>query len=142
MKRLVMGNSVEQVKSRSVPIEKVRMKINWEHLLQNKFNYLLITEMVILVTYPFLQTSSTKLPIIPLLLLIAIAPALWVGLSRGIFLAVFSVGVIAFIFNLVISITAKELVDEGLLVLLILYAVFFFLAIVILIKKISAGTTV
>ena len=137
-----MGNSVEQVKSRSVPIEKVRMKINWEHLLQNKFNYLLITEMVILVTYPFLQTSSTKLPIIPLLLLIAIAPALWVGLSRGIFLAVFSVGVIAFIFNLVISITAKELVDEGLLVLLILYAVFFFLAIVILIKKISAGTTV
>ncbi|RKY06050.1 MAG: hypothetical protein DRP56_08110 [Planctomycetota bacterium] len=142
MKRLVMGNSVEQAKSRSVPIEKVRMKINWEHLLQNKFNYLLITEVVILIAYPLLQTSKMKLPIVPLLLLIAIAPALWVGLSRKIFLAVFSVGVFAFLLNLVVSVTAKDLAEEGLLVLLTLYAVFFFLAIVILITKISSGATV
>ena len=118
------------------------MKINWERLLQNKFNHLLMTEVVILIAYPLLQASETKLPIIPLLLLIAIAPALWVGLSRKIFLAVFSVGVIAFLFNLVISVTVKELAEEGLLVLLFLYAVFFFLAIVILITKISSGTTV
>ena len=118
------------------------MKINWEHLLQNKFNYLLITEVVILIAYPLLQTSKMKLPIVPLLLLIAIAPALWVGLSRKIFLAVFSVGVFAFLLNLVVSVTAKDLAEEGLLVLLTLYAVFFFLAIVILITKISSGTTV
>ena len=118
------------------------MKINWEHLLQNKFNYLLITEVVVLIAYPLLQASKTKLPIVPLLLLIAIAPALWVGLSRKIFLAVFSVGVFAFLFNLVISVTAKDLAEEGLLVLLTLYAVFFFLAIVILIKKISSGTVI
>ncbi len=133
---------MEQAKSRSVPIEKVRMKINWERLLQNKFNYLLMTEVVILIAYPLLQASKTKLPIVPLLLLIAIAPALWVGLSRKIFLAVFSVGALAFLFNLAISFTAKDLADEGLLVLLFLYAVFFFLAIVILITKISSGTTV
>ena len=76
------------------------------------------------------------------MLLIAIAPALWVGLSRRIFWAVFSIGVLALLFNLIISVTAKELVEEGLLVLLILYAVFFFLASVILITKITSGTTV
>jgi len=118
------------------------MKINWGHLLQNKFNYLLITEIVILVAYPFLHTSKINFPIVPLLLLIAIAPALWVGLSRKVFLAVFSVGVLAFIFNLAVFLTAKDLADEGILILLFLYAIFFFLAIVILIKKISVGTTV
>ena len=118
------------------------MKINWERLLQNKFNHLLMVEVVILAAYPFLQSEEAKFPIIPLLLLIAIAPALWVGLSRRVFLAVFSVGVLAFLFNLLISVTAKDLADEGLLVLLFLYALFFFLAIVILITKISSGTVI
>jgi hypothetical protein len=118
------------------------MKIDWEHLLQNKFNYLLMTEMVILIAYPFLQSSGGGFPIISLLLLIAIAPALWAGLSRKIFLAVFSVGVLAFLFSLVVFLTAKDLADEGLLVLLFLYALFYFLAITILIKKTSSGATV
>ena len=82
------------------------MKINWEHLLQNKFNHLLMTEMVILIAYPFLQSTGGGFPFISLLLLIAIAPALWVGLSRKIFLAVFSVGVLAFLFNLVVFLTS------------------------------------
>jgi hypothetical protein len=118
------------------------MKTNWEHILQNKFNYLLMTEMVILVAYPFLQSTGGGFPIISLLLLIAIAPALWVGLSRRVFIAVISIGVLAFLFNLVVFLTAKDLADEGILVLLILYAVFYFLAIAILITKISSGTTV
>ncbi|MHC4291986.1 MAG: ion channel [Planctomycetota bacterium] len=49
---------------------------------------------------------------------------------------------LAFLFNLVVFLTAKDLEEEGVLVLLFLYAVFFFLAIVILITKISSGTTV
>jgi len=118
------------------------MKMNWEHLLQNKFNHLLAIEIIILIAYPFLQIVKINFPIIPLLLLIAIAPALWVGLSRRVFLAVFSVGVLSFLFNLVVSVTAKELADEGILLLLTLYAVFYFLAIVILITKISSGATV
>lgn len=116
--------------------------MNWEHLLQNKFNHLLAIEIIILIAYPFLQIVKINFPIIPLLLLIAIAPALWVGLSRRVFLAVFSVGVLSFLFNLVVSVTAKELADEGILLLLTLYAVFYFLAIVILITKISSGATV
>jgi hypothetical protein len=122
--------------------EKVSMKINWDRILQNKFNHLLMTQIVILVAYPFLQETEKRFPIISLLLLIAIAPALWVGLSRKIFLAVFSVGVLAFLFSLVVFLTAKDLADEGLLVLLFLYALFYFLAITILIKKTSSGATV
>ena len=76
------------------------MKIYWEHILQNKYNYLLMTQIVILHCLPCLfQIFETKFPIIPLLLLIAIAPALWVGLSRKVFLAVISVGVLAFLFQ-------------------------------------------
>lgn len=118
------------------------MKINWEHILQNKYNYLLTTQILILVTYPLLQAAEAKFPIIPLLLLLAITPALWVGLSRRFFLAVMSIGVLGFLFNLIAHIGNMGLADEGILVLLIIYAVFFFLAIAILIKRISSKTTV
>jgi hypothetical protein len=118
------------------------MKINWEHILQNKFNYLLTTQIVILAAYPFLTAAESKFPIIPLLLLIAIAPALWVGLSRRVFIAVISIGVLAFLLNLVAHINNMDLADEGILILLLLYALFYFLAIAILITKISSRTTV
>ena len=114
----------------------------WEHILQNKYNCLLMTQIIILIAYPIFQIFETKFPIIPLLLLIAIAPALWVGLSRKVFLVVISVGVFAFLSSLLVSWGIKEAVDETNRVLLILYAVFFFLAISILIKKISSGTIV
>ena len=118
------------------------MKIYWEHILQNKYNCLLMTQIVILIAYPVFQIFETKFPIIPLLLLIAITPALWVGLSRKVFLVVISVGVFAFLLSLLVSWGIKEAVDETNRVLLILYAVFFFLAISILIKRISSGTIV
>lgn len=117
------------------------MKINWEHILQNKYNYLLTTQVVILVAYPLLQVVEAKFPIIPLLLLIAITPALWVGLTRRTFLAVISVGVLAFLFN-VYYFGSGESADKAIMILLLLYAAFYFLAIVILIKRISSGTIV
>ncbi|MHC4290757.1 MAG: potassium channel family protein [Planctomycetota bacterium] len=118
------------------------MKINWEHILQNKFNYLLTTQIVILIAYPILHTAEAKFPILPLLLLIAIAPALWVGLSRGFFLAVMSIGILGFLLNLIAHVGNMHLKDEGILLLLFLYALFYFLAIAILIKRISSKTTV
>ena len=101
-----------------------------------------MTQVVILVAYPFLQSTKAKFPIMPLLLLIAIAPALWVGLSRRIFLSVFSVGGFAFIFHVMATYMIGELEREGLLVLLTLYALFYFMAIAILITKISSRTIV
>ena len=118
------------------------MKINWENILRDKFNYLLVTQVIILVTYPLLQVIEVKFPIIPLMLLLAIAPALWVGLSRKFFLVVISVGVVAFLLSVYAHYGYKDLADEGVLVLLILYAVFYFLAIAILIRKVSSDTIV
>jgi hypothetical protein len=118
------------------------MKINWENILRDKFNYLLMTQIIILVAYPLFQVIEVKFPIIPLLLLIAIAPALWVGLSRKVFLVVISVGVVAFLLNVYAHFGYNDLADEGILVLLILYAVFYFLAIAILITKISSNTII
>lgn len=114
------------------------MKMNWERILQNKYNHLLVTEIIILIAYPFLQSAESKFPVIPLMLLIAIAPALWVGLSRKIFAVVISVGVFGFALNVFIHFGMKEFEKEVLLFLLFLYAVFFFLAITILITKISS----
>ena len=118
------------------------MKINWEYILQNKFNYLLMTQIIILIAYPIFHSTQAVFPIMPLLLLIAITPALWVGLSRKIFLSVISVGGLAFIFNVIAAYAIEDLAKGGILVLLFLYALFYFLAILILITKISSKTTI
>ena len=79
------------------------MKINREHILQNKFNHLLMTQIVILLSYPILHKFDNLFPVISLMFLLAIAPALWVGLSRGWFTVVISVGVVAFLFNMILK---------------------------------------
>ena len=117
-------------------------RFDLEALLKNKYNYLLVTEFIILLVYPFLSKIEDRFPIIALMLLIAIAPALWVGLSRKFFLVVISIGMLAFTFNVIASFEIKELEDEGKLILLFLYAIFFFMAIVIIIKKISSRKVV
>ncbi len=115
-----------------------------EKILKNKYNYLLMTEIIILIAYPFLSKADVKFPITTLMLLIAIAPALWVGLSRKFFLAVISIGMLAFAFNVVANYRSevKDLADEAILILLFLYALFIFLASSILISKISSNKTV
>jgi hypothetical protein len=118
------------------------MKVNWEHILQNKYNYLLMTQIIILVVYPILQVFDNRFPIISLLLLIALAPALWVGLSRKIFIAVMSLGALGYLLNVMLRFREVEYEDRGILILLILYGLFYFLAIMLLIKKISSDTIV
>ncbi len=109
-----------------------------EKFLKNKYNFLLIIEIIILIVYPFLGKVQDKFPIISIMLLIAIAPALWVGLSRKAFLVVISIGMLALSFNVVAAYRSEveDLKNEAVLFLLFLYALFFFLAIVILLTKI------
>ncbi|MCP4261729.1 MAG: two pore domain potassium channel family protein [Planctomycetes bacterium] len=101
-----------------------------------------MTEIIILIVYPFLSKIDDKFPIIALMLLIAIAPALWVGLSRKFFLTVISIGMLAFAFNVVAKYRSENLADKGFLILLFLYALFFFMAIAIIITKISSSKVV
>jgi len=118
------------------------MKINWEQIFENKFNYLLTTQIVILLAYPILHKFDTLFPIISLMFLLAITPALWMGLSQGWFAVVISIGGIAFIFNMILRYGNMEFSDTGILILLSLYGLFYFLAIAILMVKISSYTTV
>lgn len=118
------------------------MKINWEHIFQNKFNYLLMTQIVILLAYPILHKFDNLFPIISLMFLLAITPALWVGLSRGWFIVVISIGVFAFLLNMLLRYGNMEFKDTGILFLLFLYGLFYFLAIAILMVKISSNTTI
>ncbi len=118
------------------------IKRRWERILQNKYNHLLMTVVFILIAYPLLESTEAKFPIIPLLLLAAITPALWVGLSRKVFLPVITIGVAGFAFNTYAFFGHKELANETILILLILYAVFYFLAIAILMKKISSNKVI
>jgi hypothetical protein len=74
--------------------------------------------------------------------LLAITPALWVGLSRGWFIVVISIGVFAFLLNMLLRYGNMEFKDTGILFLLFLYGLFYFLAIAILMVKISSNTTV
>ena len=116
--------------------------MHWEHILQNKYNHLLTTQVAILVAYPLLQHLEVKFPAISLLLLAAITPALWVGLSKKIFMPVMSIGVVAYLFHFSFHMAKIELADDSIRLLLVLYAVFYFLAIVILIKRISSYSIV
>ncbi|MHC5199142.1 MAG: potassium channel family protein [Planctomycetota bacterium] len=118
------------------------MKINLEHIFQNKFNCLLMTQIVILLAYPILHKFDNLFPIISLMFLLAITPALWVGLSRGWFIVVISIGVFAFLLNMLLRYGNMEFKDTGILFLLFLYGLFYFLAIAILMVKISSNTTV
>jgi hypothetical protein len=118
------------------------MKINLEHIFQNKFTCLLMTQIVILLAYPILHKFDNLFPIISLMFLLAITPALWVGLSRGWFIVVISIGVFAFLLNMLLRYGNMEFKDTGILFLLFLYGLFYFLAIAILMVKISSNTTV
>lgn len=118
------------------------MKINWEQIFENKFNYLLTTQIVILVAYPLLHKFDNIFPIISLMFLLAITPALWVGLSRAWFAVVMSIGAIAFLVNMIVRYGNMEFRDIGIFILLLLYGLFYFLAIAILMSKISSNTTV
>lgn len=118
------------------------MKIDWEKTLENKYNHLLATEIFILIAYPVIQNIEQYFPVISLLLLAAIAPALYVSTSRRVFITLLSLGIVAYLFRLYAHIGNNTLTMESSLLILIIYAIFFFWAIVSLIAKISSNLVV
>lgn len=107
-----------------------------ERFLENKYNRLMIALILIVVSFPFLQAIETRFPLITMILLIAIIPALGVVLPIRIFLPLTSVGSIAFVIEILIRYKVVNVTEKILLFTLSLYAVFLLLAIIILIKKI------
>ena len=110
--------------------------LNRERFLENKYNRLMVALVLIVVSFPFLQSIETKFPFITMVLLIAIIPALGVILPLKAFLPLTAIAFIAFVLEILISYQAVNVTEKILLFVLALYAVFLLLAIIILIKKI------
>ncbi|MHC4758696.1 MAG: ion channel, partial [Planctomycetota bacterium] len=112
--------------------------INWEKILENKYNYLLTMEILIVIAYPIFHFVDDMFPLSQLLILLALAPALNVALSFRKFLLVMSMGLIVFILRLVTKYQAEALNEEATFVVLAFYSVFLVLSILILLKKIAS----
>jgi hypothetical protein len=112
--------------------------INWQKILENKYNHLLTVEILIIVAYPLFYFVDEKFPLSSLLFLMALAPALNVALKLRNFLIVMSMGIIFFVFRLIANYKAIELNEEATFIVLGFYSVFILLAIIILLKKIMS----
>jgi hypothetical protein len=113
-------------------------KLSFENFLENKYNRLMVAEALIIISFPFLQAINTRFPLISMVLLIAIIPALGVVLPLKPFLCMMSTGILAFVFEILIKYQIIPVSKKYLLIVLGLYALFLLLAVVILIKKISS----
>jgi len=110
-------------------------KLSREKILSNKYNHLLVAEIAIVASFPFLRALQTRFPIASLILLLAIMPALRVVLSKKAFMPLMALGALGFLLEIIFRYNRFPQAENIQLFISILYAVFLALAIVILIKK-------
>lgn len=116
--------------------------LNWEKVLANRYNHLLVAEVVLLAAFPLLQVIQTRFPITTALLLLAVIPSLRVVLPSKAFRSLMSVGLLAFGLH---ALGEYGLVPYGnwiYVVVLGLYASFFLITIVVLVRRIASHGTV
>ena len=110
-------------------------RLNREKILSNRYNHLLIAEIAIVACFPFLRALQTRFPVVSLILLLAIMPALRVVLSKKAFMPLMAFGALGFLLEIIVRYNKFPQAENIQLFALVLYAIFFALAIVILIKK-------
>lgn len=113
--------------------------INLEKIFENKYNHLLIGEILIMLVYPVLKSFEIDFPVAGCLFLMAIIPALHVVLPFKAFLPLTSLAVLGLLLRVLVYFRVFAVEHEGGIIMVInaSYAVFIFLAIVALIRKIS-----
>ena len=102
----------------------------------------MIAEILIIISFPFLQAINTRFPFVSMILLIAIIPALSVALPLRAFLPLMALGLLAFILEILLKYRVLDFTEKAPLFLLAMYAAFLLLAVIILIKKILSRKTV
>jgi hypothetical protein len=118
--------------------------IDLEKILQNRYNHLLLGEILIMVIYPVLCGLKIEFPVAGGIFLLAIIPALHVVLHFKPFLALMSLAVFGYILQVLayFQLFPAESETNVLTLVNIAYAVFILLAIVIMVKKISSRKVV
>ncbi len=106
----------------------------------NKYNHLLLLEVLFIVGYPFFR--MVRFPVIFLLMVLSLIPPLYMGLGRKSFIAMIVTISGAFSLHIMWQYNVIRREISVLAILLSSYSIFFSLAIIILIKKISTRTIV
>ncbi len=114
--------------------------MNIEKIFENKYNHLLIGEVLIMLLYPVLKSFEVGFPVAGCLFLLAIIPALHVVLPFKVFLPLMSLAVLGLVLRALVSFQIFAAEHEVGIIIFIdaSYAAFIFLSIVALVRRISS----
>lgn len=114
--------------------------IDLDKIVENKYNHLLVGEILLMLMYPVLKAFEIEFPVIGILFLMAIIPALRVVLPFKVFLLLMSLAMFGLVLRVLVYFQVFAAEHEMGIITFIdaSYAVFIFLAIVVLVRKISS----
>ncbi len=113
--------------------------IKLEKVFENKYNHLLIGEILIMLLYPVLKSFEVGFPVAGCLFLVAIIPALHIALPFKFFLPLMSLAVLGLVLRALVFFQIFAGHEVGIIIFVdASYAAFIFLSIVALIRKISS----
>lgn len=116
--------------------------LNLERMIENKFNLLLIVELLICILFPASHLFQTRFPLSTALLLLALFFAMHLVLPRKTFIVIFILGLLVFSINILANYHLITSENQILTIILSLYAIFFMLTIIALVIKISSWKTI
>jgi len=114
--------------------------INFEKILENKYNHLLIGEILIMLAFPVVEGLKIEFPVLGCFFLIVMIPALHVVLSYRAFVSLMSLGVCVVLLRILayFNVFPSE-IERAITMLTDAFIVFFLLfTITLLIKRISS----
>jgi hypothetical protein len=112
--------------------------LDWDKVVANPYNHLLVAEIIVLVGSPILSPIRMRFPIMSLLFLLAIIPSLHVGLPRRAFFSLISLALLGFTLHVLAQFDVLPESDNVRLAMWALFAVFFLISIVVLIGRIAS----
>ena len=112
--------------------------LNWDRIVANRYNHLLVVEIFLLVASPILAPIRMRFPLMSLLFLLAIIPSLHVGLPRRAFFSLISLAALGFALHVLAQFGVIPESDNIRLAMWALFAVFFLISIVVLVERMAS----
>ena len=118
------------------------MKYLIEKAIKNKYNYVVIIQILTLIFNPSTETFKTRFPLVTLMTIISVMVALWSVSSKKMFNRYLLLVIPTFIFHCLITYKLINLSHKITIITLTLYSTFFLIAIIKLINAMSKKTTI
>jgi len=116
--------------------------VNWQRVIANRYNHLLLAEILVLVGHPILQPIRTRLPLTTALFFLAVVPSLHVVLPRRAFFSLMAVGLLGLVLHTLGQYGIVPYRGRIYTMILVLYASFFLITILALVRRIASRPTV